>query len=415
MNNTSRLSTTSTVFIHSLIFLFPFLLLITSFGVGLCSFVFLLTAIIFYRKGWAALRPQLAEVRPTLLAFGVVWLIAALGVAFNSEVRLREMEKPIRMLATAGVMLTVLACRPNRKTLWWGLIAGIMAGFAFIAYQRWHLGIERPGGLINPITFGDMMLCMGLMCLAATLDFSGRNVLWPALGALVGLAGSIITGTRGGWLAIALSAVLLVQYGHVLQGRWRKGLALLVLLLLVGSYFVPAAGTRARVDQGLTDVHEYFNGGPTDTSMGIRFELWRTATQLIEQHPLAGASVPRIQAEMQALVNAGKAPAYVMDYSHFHNQILQTLVYGGVIGLLAWAATLLAPFLFFRRQLRLGASPAPALAGMLLVLSYFSFGLTEVIMWSVHSSMFYAMMLFLLAGLCLDSRAPGNTAPAEAA
>jgi O-antigen ligase len=44
MNNTSPQSPASTVFIHSLIFLFPFLLLITNFGVGLCSFVFLLTA-----------------------------------------------------------------------------------------------------------------------------------------------------------------------------------------------------------------------------------------------------------------------------------------------------------------------------------------------------------------------------------
>jgi O-antigen ligase len=64
------------------------------------------------------------------------------------------------------------------------------------------------------------------------------------------------------------------------------------------------------------------------------------------------------------------------------------------------------PFLFFLRQLkrRDPALTAPALAGLLLVISYFSFGLTEVIYWSVRSTMFYALMLFLLVGLCLNAR-----------
>jgi len=95
----------------------------------------------------------------------------------------------------------------------------------------------------------------------------------------------------------------------------------------------------------------------------------------------------------------------VLDFEHFHNDMLQVLVFGGVAGLLAWGATLVAPFLFFRRQLQCGDHlNAPALAGMLLVLNYFSFGLTEVIFWSVRSNMFYAMMLFLLAGLCLNAK-----------
>jgi O-antigen ligase len=41
---------------------------------------------------------------------------------------------------------------------------------------------------------------------------------------------------------------------------------------------------------------------------------------------------------------------------------------------------------------------------MLVVLSYFSFGLTEVIFWSLKGSMFYALMVFLLMGLCLVAK-----------
>ncbi|WP_432380575.1 O-antigen ligase family protein [Duganella sp. P38] len=404
MNNTTQ-SPTSTVLIHSLIFLFPFLLLITNFGVGLCSFAFLVTAIVYRRQGWPELVRHLTDIRWVLVAFAAVLLLAVLqGLAFGAF-RLRDIEKPVRMLAAVSVTLTVLACRPSRKALWWGLIAGAAAGCAFIAYQRWGLGVDRPGGLINAITFGDIMLCIGLMCLAASLDFAGRTAVWPALGAVAGLAGSVATGSRGGWIALGLAALLLLREGQLLRGRWRKALALLALALIVSTYFIPQTGVRARLDQGISDVEQYYAGGSSYTSIGIRLELWRSALQLIERHPLAGASIPAVRAELEQLVAARRAPPFVLEYEHFHNDILQVLVYGGVFGLLAYGALLAAPFLFFRRQLqRHAGARAPALAGMLLVLCYFSFGLTEVIFWSMLSNIFYALMLFLLVGLCLHAQ-----------
>lgn len=412
MNNTLTKFTAGTVFIHSLIFSLPFLVLITNFGVGLCSGVFLVVALYHWRRAAPALLPHVTEIRGVLIAFGLFLLVALLNVALSPDGRSRDLEKPLRMLLAASAMLTVLVCRPSRKALWWGLIAGAFAGAAFIAYQRWGLGLERPGGLINAITFGDIMLLMGLLCLAATLDFAGREAVWPALGALAGLLGSIATGTRGGWVAIVFSMVLLLRYGHVLRGRLRKGLALLGLGLLVSTYFIPQTGARDRLDQGISDVRQYVDGEQRYTNVGVRIELWRTALRVIERSPLVGASEPKVKRQLEAMVASGQSRPFVLQFEHFHNDILQQLVYGGVIGLLAWLSTLVVPFLFFLRQMRRPGLAAPALAGMLLTLSYFSFGLTEVIFWSVRSAMFYALMLFVLAGFCLSGRpADARAAP----
>lgn len=409
MNNTLPKNSASSVFIHSLIFMLPFLALISSFGVGLCSFAFLLAAIVCRRRAWPALQHHLPSVRGVLIAFGLALGLALLNFWFSAGALLRDLEKPSRMLAAATVMLTVLALRPSRKALWWGLIAGSMAGAAFIAYQRWGMGVERPGGLINSITFGDIVLCMGLLCLAGMLDFAGRAAIWPGLGALAGLTGSIASGTRGGWVAIICAIVVLVRYGHVLRGRLRKGLALLALALMVSTYFIPQTGARMRIDQGISDIQQYMNGGETYTNVGVRLELWRGALRLIERRPLLGANAATEREELAALVAAHQVHPYVLEFPHYHNDILQALVFGGVVGLLVWGATLVAPFLFFVRLLNRPESAAagvtaPALAGLLLVLSYFSFGLTEVIFWSVRSCMFYALMLFLLIGLCLNAQ-----------
>lgn len=389
------------------VFLLPALVLTTRFGVGLTSFGFLLAGIFCWRK--ASLVRHLTEIRWVLTALLLSLGFALLGMWLHPEMHLRSLEKPFRMLSCVTVLMAVLAVRPSRKALWYGLIAGTVAGAVFICYQRWGLKIERPGGLINSITFGDIELCMGMMCLAGVLDFKGRQVLWPALGAVAGLVGSVATGTRGGWVAVLFAALLFLKYGHFLRTRVAQGVAMLVFSLLVGTYFIDQTGARERFNQGVSEVKTYFDGGSAFTNVGVRLELWKGALMLIERHPWRIAGTREVEAEMKEQVQAGRLQPFVLDAEHFHNDMLQQLVFGGIPGLLVWLATMIAPFLFFLRILHTheSASPsviAPALAGLLLVIGYFSFGLTEVIYWSVMSCMFYAQMLFLLMGLCLNAR-----------
>lgn len=395
--------------VSSLVFFLPFLILITNAGVGLCSFGFLLAAIWCHRRGLPEFRRHLNDIRGVLTAFALAFLFAGVSVLLHEGISLRSWEKPSRMLFAATALVAVLACRPSRKALWWGLIGGAVAGACVVAHQRWVLGIDRPGGEINAITFGDIVLSMGLMCLAAVLDFRGRQRLWPALGVLAGLVGMLATGTRGGWVAILFAALLFLKYGHFLRGKFAKGAAALVAVLMVGAYFVPQTGVSERLGQGVSEVRAYFAGGSVHTNMGVRLELWKGATLLAARHPWMPSSPEQVSAELGELVAAGTLQPFVLEAPHFHNDVLQALVFGGVPGLLCWFGTLLLPFLFFLRALHAHRSAPPglvavALAGLLFVLSYFSFGLTEVIFWSTRSAMFYALMVFVLMGLCLNAR-----------
>jgi O-antigen ligase len=401
--------------IHGLIFLLPALTLITRSGVSTVGFAFLLAGVFCWRAAKPSLCRHLTEVRPVLTAFGLNFAFALAGLLLHSDIHLRALEKPARVLACVSVLLAVLAVRPGRKALWWGLIAGTVGGAVYICYQRWGLDMVRPGGMINAITFGDIELCMGLMCLAAMLDFKGRQALWPALGALAGLAGSVATGTRGGWIAIVFALVLFLKYGHFLRSRVSKALAALALGLLVSTYFIEETGTRERLEQGVHEVQSYYEGGSAYTNVGVRLELWKGGLMLFGQHPWRISTGPEIHAELQGAVAAGRLEPFVLEAEHFHNDMMQVLVYGGIPGLLLYVFAMLAPFLFFLRILRTheSASPAviaPALAGLLLVISYFSFGLTEVIFWSILSTMFYAQMLFLLMGMCLNAQDEGKRA-----
>jgi O-antigen ligase len=391
-----------------LVFLFPFLSLVTLFGVSLSSFTFFIAALFVLKPGAGAVRRHWREVRWVVLAFLLNFVFALLCLAFRTYEHMGIIEKPFRMLVALSALVLVLVFKPDRRALWWGVIAGAVAAALLVGYQRLELNLDRPGGLINPITFGDLSLLLGLLALAAAVDFrSASRALWPAAGAVAGIVGSIMTGTRGGWVALALVAFLFIKYSHALSSKRVRAVVVLSFALVAGSYFIPQTGVRERVDQGVKDITTYYSGGSAFSNLGIRLELWKGAALLIAEHPLLGQDNDSYKAAMRRYVAEGKLDPVVLPMPHLHNDALQAMVTGGVTGLLVWLATLVAPFLFFARSIATRARTgqlALALAGMLVVVAYFSFGLTEVIFWSVKGSLFYALMIFLLMGFCLNAK-----------
>jgi O-antigen ligase len=392
----------------ALAFLFPFLSLVTLFGVSLGSFLFLITALISFKPCRDALARHWPQVRWVVLAF-LLHFLFVLGCALVRGANMNTVEKPARMFFAVSALALILAARPPRRLLWWGVIGGALAALPFVAWQRIVLGIERPGGLINAITFGDLSLLLGLLCVTAAIDMRDepRQSRLAAVGALAGLAASLLTGSRGGWLALVLAALLFLRHMRGIKGgRVRALLAAGAAVVLV-AWFVPASGMQARFDEGVSDVRSWVDGGAVFTRVGTRLELWKGASMLIAEHPLLGMDFQACRARLAEYAHEGRLDPVVLSLPHLHNDALQELATGGVLGFVLWAAILGAPLLFFARRMGAGAGEpqsAAALAGVLVVTSYVSFGLTEVIFWSVKGSLFYALMVFVLMGFCLNAK-----------
>jgi O-antigen ligase len=391
-----------------LAFLFPFLSLVTVFGVSLGSFLFLGTALISFKRCRDALVRHWPQVRWVVLAF-LLHFLFVLGCALVRGANMNTVEKPARMFFAVSALMAVLAARPSRRMLWWGVAAGALAALPFVAWQRIVLGIERPGGLINAITFGDMALLLGLLSVTAAIDMrdNARQACLAACGALAGLAASLLTGSRGGWLALALAVLLFVGYGRGIQGRRVRMLLAAAAAVIAAAWLAPVSGMQARFDEGVGDVRTWVDGGSVNTRVGTRLELWKGASMLIAEHPLFGLDYSACRARLADYAREGKVDPVVLPLPHLHNDALQELATGGVVGFALWTAILAAPLLFFARQLRAGMKGpqfAAALAGIVVVTSYVSFGLTEVIFWSVKGSLFYALMVFVLMGFCLNAK-----------
>jgi O-antigen ligase len=400
------------VWIGTLAFLLPFLSLVTSFGVNLASFLFLASALILIKPSRDALVRHWPQVRWVVLAFLLHFLFVLACMLLRGE-RLSVQEKPLRMLLSVSALALVVAARAPRRALWWGVSAGAVAALPFIAWQRLVLHIDRPGGFINSITFGDLAMLLGLLSLAGAIDMRDRprDALLAGIGALAGFAASVLTGTRGGWVALVLAA--LVSWRHVgrIDGRRARALVAAGVAVLAAAWFTPALGVQARFAQGVSDARIWYEGGTVWTNVGTRLELWKGAAMLIREHPVLGMSFDACRVRLAEYAQAGRLDPMVLELPHLHNDGLQALATGGVVGFLIWAATLYAPLRFFLRRIGQDTEQnarepqfAVALAGAFVVLGYVGFGLTEVIFWSMKGSVFYALMVFLLMGFCLNAK-----------
>ncbi|WP_296944529.1 O-antigen ligase [uncultured Massilia sp.] len=407
-SNSTNTREPARIWIGTLAFLLPFLSLVTLFGVSLVSFLFLISALISFKPARDALRRHWPQIRWVVLAF-LLHFLFVLACAVLRGASMGPVEKPARMLFAASALAMVLAARPPRATLWWGAAAGGLAALPFIAWQRLGLGIERPGGLINAITFGDLALLLGLLALVGAIDLRDRprQALLAGAGALAGIAASLMTGTRGGWLGLLLMGLVLLPRRGMFGTR-RGGMLLAgAAVVLAAVWFAPGLGLHARFVEGVDEARDWYAGGQVWTNVGSRLELWKGALMLVEERPLLGRDFEEGRARLAEYARAGTLDPMVLELPHLHNDGLQALATGGVVGFALWAAILAAPLAFFLRRLgRDMRAPqfAAALAGVVVVLGYMGFGLTEVIFWSMKGSLFYALMVFMLVGFCLNAK-----------
>ena len=394
-----------------MIFLLPAMALTTRVSVGLVEAVLLLSGLAFMAPLWQQRAHLFAPARLVILAFAFNLIVAAISLQ-STGFEWRFMENPIKMLLALLAIGLILLMRPRAQVLWLGLCVGTIGAAGFAIFQRFFLLMPRAEGFSMPITFGDLAMAMGLMSLAglqhssapasASRRSSPQYILYLSLAA--GVTASILSGSRGGWLALLLSFLPMYSYGRHALGRRTVVILVASVGLMGAASLLPQTGVRERVMDVQREITLYNNGNP-DTSVGARLEMWKGAWTLFLEHPVTGIGRANYNRGLNELIDRGVINPAMRTYHHAHNELLNALATQGLLGALALIALYAAPLRFFTRQLKLEGPHRPyALAGVLLVLSFVDFGLTQVMFAHHVSSAFYAVTVCVLVGLCLEQR-----------
>lgn len=321
----------------------------------------------------------------------------------------RSLDQSSRCLLAIPILIFLRAVPPRLEALWAGLVTGSVAAACVAAWQiHWAaVPVDRATGFVtSAVPFGNMALMMGLLCIAgipwARRQQRPHKPYWITallLGAVAGVYASVASGSRGGWLA--LGPVVLVFAAALVTRRnaARSALGAAVLAaILAAMWMMPDSTVRQRYDEAITEVSSYVQENDPRSSIGGRLEMWRAAAISIPERPLLGYSRAEYPEHLQTLIAQDRVAPYAAELVNTHNNYLEVWLFEGLPGLLALLALYGFPLWFFCLRLRSEdrSVKSLAVAGAVLQVSFFTFGLTHVILGRNSGVVFFVVTLVIL-------------------
>lgn len=350
------------------------------------------------------------EVR--IMAAGVA-VFAGIGIFLGVWYGYRSgyYEAFIPFLLTPLMLHGVLKARLQPAVLWLGASTAALLAGAFASVQSLVLMTGRATGAMNhPIIFGDLSVVLACVALFGVLYFDqAKQSVWLRiyllLGAVMGVWGSLLSGTKGGWLSIIM--VLFVFAWRVTANKpvfWRVlGVLLIVALVVKGVWLAPEALVLGRLEGVWGQAQHWFQTGQVnDWSVSIRLELWSYALHLFAQRPVLGWSGGEALSMLAEHLKPFNVPAGIAPV--FENDLLHYAAVSGAVGVLSVAGLYVSWFAGFWQFQKQGAqTSAYALLGMLLVVLIFEFGLTVNALGRNAFRYFFCTMSVMLLSLVLMS------------
>jgi O-antigen ligase len=377
----------------------------------------LLCALLTVNRWWPTARTQLRDWRWAALSILIVLMALLWWIDTGPQAGFNNFSAPAKYLLALPCLAFVLAAPPSADALWLGVAAGgIGSGIAALV-QRYVQHMDRAQGYANnAIQFGDISLLLGMMALTAlVLCWRHRASLrhprmvgaWLMAGAVLGLTGSLLSQSRGGWLALPLIWLAWAAGLWRCQGPragWRLLTQLTVLLVLAGGVLaaLQLPEVEHRMALARTEVSAYERHGEADTSVGQRLAHWRVALIMGRERPVLGWG-SGYTAEKARLVAAGEGSPAILAFEHAHNEWLDMFARRGLMGVALLAAWFALPILiFFPRRGdpadRGYSDLAVRMTGLLLPVGYLGFGLTQVLFMHNSGHMVYLYGLVIWAG-----------------
>ena len=377
-------------------------------------------ALLLSPKRWTGLAPLHWDPVDARLCVAMACPLAAVLISEISHARVvpNTLDSPARFLAAMPLFLVLRQALP--RTLAWSDLSfalGALTSLAILLIAPQNTNIGRvSSSFLNPIHYGDIALVLGALSILSLnwwrKDGLAVRVLKIA-GLIAGLTASVLTGSRGGWVALPVVAVLIVYVrGRGKSRRWKVLLPLAIVAILAG-VFVFSSSARDRVIDLSTDLTSY-EQGQRDTSLGIRLQLYETALRIVENHPLLGLGAHGFRDSMQSFANAGMLTPLAAQNGkgETHNQFFAYLTDYGILGGLALLSIYIVPGVIFWKRLSAPAGPAnrAALMGLTFVVSFWIFGLTVETFDLKMTVAFYATTIAMLAALATYADKGGNAA-----
>lgn len=398
MNKYSR----QDLFVAAVMFCYPILLLTVKGGMNASFFVLLaISLLVLVRDRHSA--PPRFDAAARIFAVAMASNVAAIFLSqlAHGDFDPHPYDGASRFLLAVPVYLMMRKANLRITTvLQYAMPLGAISALclAFLMYKGGRVSTH----FLDAIHFGDLALMLGFLSLFS-INWIGPDRPVTLILKLSGLAAgtlvSALSGSRGGWLAIPvlLIALLFFQKKERMLNRLALTSVAMAVAAIAGYFLVDSI--HQRTGDLINDLAAWSHG-QTDTSLGIRLQLWKAALYLFWQHPLFGVGPDGFAQMMAPLSQSGfiSETAAELGRGEVHNDILASMARLGIFGLLSILAIYLVPLAFFLKTVRSTDSlkRGAAQMGVCLVLGFVVFGLTVETINMKMVAAFYSLTVAVL-------------------
>jgi O-antigen ligase len=217
---------------------------------------------------------------------------------------------------------------------------GAALGLAVAAEQAVFGSGIATGGAGNASVFGAAMAWLGAISLANCAEANWRSQLFGLAGFVAGMAGIVLSQTRTLYPAALILPLLLL----ILTKAHTSRQILVFAAAATAAAALVAFALRGRILLGFASAQsdiEMIEIGRLNSSLGLRYSLWKSAITAILEKPLFGHGAAGKMAAVQT--HLSDELSYVA-FTHVHNALLDTAVAAGVFGVVAFLFLLASPF-----------------------------------------------------------------------
>ncbi|MCX7215905.1 MAG: O-antigen ligase family protein [Burkholderiales bacterium] len=378
---------------HAAIFAIPALMLAVKGGYVISSLILLALSIITrVRTRFGISSFEIREKFDIRLPLAF-WTFAALGISLSlyHQDGLKVVGNYIPFLLAPIAYIGVAHCRVAVWPIWFGAATAGFAAFFIAFYQLNVLGIDRALGFMHtPIFFGNSAIIVAAISLIGLIALPGTSrrplsTAYLGLGAVAGVGASFFSGSKGGWISLPL--LMLVVY-HFAATTFSKKIArigaIVVLSLVTVLAFSPNSPVLPRLQNFSTDLSRWLDSSSVSRentgTASARLEMWKFAASVAGEHPILGFGRKALEERKMAAVTNGEADPIISHHPSVHNEIFEMYLENGVIGLSGLIFLFVSLFMIFYQK---RSNPdlqirAISLAGMVFLILYLEFGLTNV-------------------------------------
>ena len=291
---------------------------------------------------------------------------------------------------TLILFCTVLCVRSKKQVgvLYAALFLSLLVVDIYMLYQAFR-GVQRPAGFFSRIGqdnafFALIVPTLAVFAVDSNIGVRTRRACWGML--ILGLVASILTGTRGMWIGVLLTLLVVFVYG---VGSWKKGLQLMVGCVIVMTVVVFASPSLLN-----RITYERLS---RDGSVFARIAMWEGAVNMFRDYPLLGVGMGNFNKYWREHYCPPNHPEW-KKFDMPHSTSLLYLSEGGVPGIFGYAA-------FYGYLMAWSWKRRHTWRGLLLLgptLSIFLYNLTDTQLASSHEPL---RIFWFLIGLAFADEA----------